>query len=659
MADGFNPDDFAAGNPPVNAGPEQSFNPEDFAVGNPEMINGADVDILGTVGPEEEPPGFFDIFTGESRMTPEMEGMPEIGAAPELNELSLRALKASAGLLSTGDTESLKQILNAQYGDQVNYTVDSRGNTIVHFPSGAYALNKPGVSGQDIIRGAFDIAAFTPAGKASSLFGAGVKATATGTGIEAIEAGTGGGFDIEDPVTAGFFGVAGKSLENILESGLSAYHRIRHGNAALPVVEAGERAGVPVLTSDVYPPQTFPGRALTESVEKVPMLGTAGVREAQQVAREEAVSDVIDKYGVFSYTDIVESLRAKAQGTKRAAGNVLEKVGNQLDPIGEVPLAETFKAMDDALDVLTDPKVIESSGAMKDLNDILMFLEKTPQNFTSLKSNRTAFREILKGIDKAERSQLPSRALAVLDRVSRGMTKDMENFAKEYLDPREFRQWKNANAVYFVQAQELTRSRLKNVLDRGDITPEQVETMLFSQKPSEVQRLYRGLTNEGRQNARAAIISKVANNLSRRGGGITPNSFNSEMKKYGLQTDTFFKGGERRALFGFLDLLNHTQRAQTAKLTTPTGQALLAPGAALAVYLEPSSLGVIGGIAGLGRVMESAPIRDALIKLRSIPKGSTRYEKQVQNVLEKMVPVIESLQRGADTGFSEEFAKAI
>lgn len=123
--------------------------------------------------------GFFDPITGTSRMTPQMESLSEIGSAPELNQLSVPAFKASLGLLTTGDTESLKGILSQQLGGDVSFSNDDKGNVIVNLPSGQYALNKPGLSGQDVVRGAFDILSFTPAGRASTIGGAALKSGLT------------------------------------------------------------------------------------------------------------------------------------------------------------------------------------------------------------------------------------------------------------------------------------------------------------------------------------------------------------------------------------------------------------------------------------------------------------------------------------------------
>lgn len=582
-----------------------------------ELVGGEDV---------SDSTGISDIFTGESRTTPELDALEEIGAAPELNELSLAAFKSSLGLLTTGKTEELKSILSSQLGDKVSFTQDSKGNEIVNLPSGQFALNKPGFSAQDLVRGVFDVASFTPAGRAASIAGVAGRSALTEAVVETAEAGVGGEFSPEDVALSGALGGFFKGLGDVVGAGFRALT----GKAASETVEAGRAAGIPVFTSDVFQPTTFVGKTAQQTGEKIPIAGTGGLREGQQKARQQAVAEVAERYGQFSYGAIVDSLKVQRNKVKSAAGSILERTGSKLDNTGPIPIDNTLSAVSRAQAELSKPGVIQSTGAIADLKTLSDTIASSPQTFTTLKENRTAFNEIIKGADKAERTQLTSRAKSLLQSVQSAMKSDMDKLAKSSLTPREFNQWQKANRVYASEAQKLTKSRLKNVLDKGDVTPESVATLLFSQKPSEVKSLFQSLTTQGRQNARSAIISKVITDLNKRAGGVTPNSFVSEVKKKGTAFDTFFRGEERKQLNGLLKVLESTRRAQEAAVTTPTGQQLLGAGtlAAAATNL-PATLGMGLTIGGIARHYESAAVRNALLRLDSIPKGSTQFEQAV------------------------------
>jgi len=430
--------------------------------------------------------------------------------------------------------------------------------------------------------------------------------------------------------------------------GLSSVAGALSKPARSELVETAADAGIPVLTSDVLPPKTFAGKMAQETAEKIPVAGTGGMREAQQEMRERAVSDIAEKYGSFSYDAIINSLKAQKDKVKRAAGSVMSQTGQKLDEVGTIPISNTSAAVDDAMQELSRPGILQSSEAGEEITNLIKTLQEAPQTFTTLRENRTAFREIIKNADKAERSQLTSRAKGLLEKVGSAMKQDMDTFAKENLTPDEFGKWQKANTVYAQEAQKLTKSRLKNVLDKGDMNPESVQTMLFSRKPSEVKTLYDSLTKEGRENARSAIISKVVGDLARRRGGITPNTFVSEMKKQGIQTDTFFKGDEKRQLDGLLKALDATRRAQDAALTTPTGQQLIGGLSVTGLAIDPiTTLTSAGTVGGLARLYESAPVRNALLRLAAAKEGSSEFD-------EALSVALRSLAAESMTGQNEE-----
>lgn len=607
---------------------------------------------------QDEDKGLIDrlgeAFTGEERMTPEIEGLPDLGEAPEFNEMSLRAFKANIGTFATGKPEDLKAIFKEQYGDDVSFTQDSKGNEIVNFPSGSYPLNRPGFSGQDIPKLVGDLSLFGKFGVGKTILGTAGKSAGVEAALEGVESAVGGEFTPKDVAEAGVFGGAFKSAESLL----GAAWRALKGTApaeAKELLKAADDAGIPIQTTDILPPKTFPGKAAQQTAEKIPLVGTGAARETQQVARQEAVDIVSQKYGEFSYKAIVDSLKTQKNKIKKAAGSVLEATGNKLDDFGKIDLINTVGSIKLAAAELKKPGVIKSGKGLDDLRELVGALKEAPQTYTTLKENRTAFREIVKSLDPTSRSQLTSRAKSLLERVESGMTKDMKSFAKENLTPQEFSKLNKANATYAEEAAKLTKTKLKNVLDKGDFTPESVKSMIFSQNPSEMKTLYNSLSQVGRENARAAVISKITTDLGKRQSGFTPNSFATELKKYEPQIKTFFKGKERRQLEGLRRVLESTRRAQDASATTITGQQMIAPAFGYAAFTDLGvTLGLSGSIGGLARLYESAPVRNALLKLGSTQKGSSSFERALSEASRALNAGAQSLRdQGKETQTQE------
>ena len=158
---------------------------------------------------QEQPKGFRDTiresFSGADRSTPELEALPNIMDAPEINSLSMPAFKSSLGFLLTGDAERQKGIIESNF-PEAQFRQDEKGNTIVALGGEEYALQKPGLELQDIARLFTQYAAFLPAGKVVQTTGKAVhglarafqvakKTAATATGLEAAAAATGAGFN--------------------------------------------------------------------------------------------------------------------------------------------------------------------------------------------------------------------------------------------------------------------------------------------------------------------------------------------------------------------------------------------------------------------------------------------------------------------------------
>jgi hypothetical protein len=579
-----------------------------------------------------------NLIFGDDRNTEKIKSMGEIIEAPEIGllkrrdsdlpydfELSLPGLKSAFGMISSSDPKEQMKIIKENY-PEATFTPDEKGNVVVGLKSGEYTLNTPGLSQSDLNRFVFDLAAFTPAGRALSIPGAIAKSALTQTAIEGGQSLSGGDFDAREVATAGALGGAFKGTEELIGAGYRAT-KGQLPTAERELIEAGEEAGVPLMTTDVIEPRTFAGKMARSTGEKIPLAGTGQVRAGQQELRERAVTEFAEKYQTPSYADIVTSIRQKSKGIKQSAGKILGDTSSKLDEVGNIPVDKARDAVDSALEQLNKPNVRVDPQAIDELTELKGLLDQ-PQTFSSLKENRTVFRDVLESFGKGERSQLPTRSKSLIQRAISGMSDDLDSFAKTNLSPKEYSSWKKANAVYADEATKLKKTRIKNILDKGDVTPENVSTMLFSQKPSEVRSLYNSLGTEGKKNARAALIYRAVDNASKRAGGLSPNAFSSELNKISKNTDIFFRGKDRKQLEGFKRLMEATRRAQDAAVETPTGQQLIGAGAGFAAFTDlGATLGLGGTAGGLSRLYESAPVRNALLRLGSVEKGSDAYLK--------------------------------
>jgi hypothetical protein len=457
-------------------------------------------------------------------------------------------------------------------------------------------------------------------------------AAAGGAGQAVAENGGGTGAQIAAALAAGIAtpaAMAGASKVASLGRGTIAPEQ-------QAIIDAGEASGVPVMTSDVLPPKTFVGRQAQAVGERVPLAGTGAIRQGQQEARQSAVTKIAAEYGTPSYETMVASLKGKVGNIKKAAGNVIDKTGQQLDAVGPVTPTKSIQAIDDAVAKLNKPNVYnpDKASQVDDLMGLRDVLAGGQQTFTSLRQSRTALREVMDSVDPAGRSQLPSYAKKLVTGVYSAMKSDMDDFALANLPQARFDKLIRANQVYGDEVQLLKASRLKNVLDKGDMTPEVVRNMIYSNKPSENRILYDSLGTAGRNQVKAALIDDAANKALRN-GDINPNAFGAELAKHDKKLDVFFKGDEREAISGLVRLMQVTRRAQSAAdAPTTTGATLLpyaAGAAALADFGATLTAAVTAG--SLARIYESPGVRDLLLKLANTSAQSAAESRYVTSLV--------------------------
>ncbi|MGL4757277.1 MAG: hypothetical protein ACRCXB_33410 [Aeromonadaceae bacterium] len=612
---------FFAAYPPMSAQKPAETRPGVGSGEKQKSLLGGAVDAIG------------EAFTGAERMTPEMQQMQPVGNAPELNALTMDAAKMGFAQLF-GSDKSQEQILQ-QMGGKIGY--DEKGNAIVELPSGRYALNKPGLSPQDVTSGIAQALAFAPAAGAGTVAKAALGAGATEAALKgAVQASGGEQVNPDEVALAAALGGAGKVAENAL-GGLYRMATGTPSGDAAAIREFSMEQGAPLLTSDIAPPSTFAGKSAQSAAEKVPFSGTGAVRAEQQAARTRLVDEFSQRFGEYRPEEVVDSLKRQTSKVKQAAGSVRQGVMDQMQGAKVVPV-NAIKAIDDEIARLSaspggvarqtaDTQTIQKLQAYKaDL--------EAEGSFQNLEQLRTNFRTDVKG----ERMVMPNRSEAAINKIYSAMSKDMSESIQSTLGPDAARKWANSNAVYRSEAENIKQTRLKSILQKGDITPEVVNNMLFSNKPSETKALYASLDKRGRDAMRAGLIGKA---VEKSGG--SPDKFLGELNRMGGKIGVAFKGADRKFAEGLQKYLAATKQASAASLMTPTGQQLMQIAVPAGVTGDVMTTGGTAtmaaiGYGGLARAYESSPVRNAVMRLQSMPAGSSAFEKQLASVQRLLIP---------------------
>lgn len=426
-------------------------------------------------------------------------------------------------------------------------------------------------------------------------------------------------------------GVAlGGAINQIGRVAGTAYRGVRGSISpeAKEAIQFANAADVPLHTTDVLQPNSRVGRMAQTTAENIPFAGTSSMRAAQQEGRSQLVNEYASRFGEYDPSIVIGSLKAKTAGIKRAAGNRLEQVQNAMTGVNIQP-SRAIQQID------TEIASLQKLGRVADnetISKLQAYREELTRNagasgpmamdLQQLSGLRSQFRQDVKG----ERTILPNRSDAAIQRVYNAMTGDIDNAIGQNLGNDTLRRYKQANAVYADEASKLQNTRLKNVLMKGDLTPEVVNNMLFSKNKSEVQNLYNSVGQIGRAQMRNGIIGKA---MEKSGG--SPDQFLRQVNLMSNQTGIAFKGRDAAYLKGLKNYLESTKRAGQAGVTTPTGQQTIPFIMGIGSVTNPALVGVGGGYGLLARVYESEPARNAMLKLANTPRGSTAFEKALSD----------------------------
>ena len=422
-------------------------------------------------------------------------------------------------------------------------------------------------------------------------------------------------------------GVAVGGAVNQLGRAVGAAYRGVKGAISPEAQEAirfANSSDVPLHTTDILQPNSRVGRMAQTTAENIPFAGTSSMRANQQEARSQLVDEFSSRFGEYDPSIVIGSLREKTTGIKKAAGNRLEQVqdamrGVNIQPSRAIQQIDTEISNLQRLGKVADNETIGKLQAYRDeLTRNVSSSGPMAMDLQQLSGLRSQFRQDVKG----ERVVMPSRSDAAIQRVYRAMTGDIDSSIGQSLGSDTLRRYKQANAVYADEASKLKNTRLKNVLMKGDLTPEVVNNMLFSKNKSEIQNLYSSVGNIGRAQMRNGIIGKA---MEKSGG--SPDQFLRQVNLMSNQTGIAFKGRDAAYLKGLKNYLESTKRAGQAGVTTPTGQQAIPFIMGIGTMTNPALVGVGGGYGLLARMYESEPARNAILRLSNTPRGSTAFEK--------------------------------
>ncbi|HFH0415480.1 TPA: DNA transfer protein [Salmonella enterica subsp. diarizonae serovar 61:i:z] len=413
---------------------------------------------------------------------------------------------------------------------------------------------------------------------------------------------------------------------------------------AKQLINTAESMGITPMTSDIARPVNEMGalgKGLVQGGEGA-ILGTGSKRAEQYATRSKLVSNYLDRFGEYNPDDVVQSLTRTLKGRKDAAGAVINDVTNKMgnatiDTSNTMNALNTAIARQERLGSSANKNLLSSLRSLRD--EIINPATDLDMTFDLLRQHRTAFRSNVQG----DSMVFPNQAKAATNMVENAMSRDLRNAVGKSLRASDAAAYLKANSDYANVYNKVLNKNIANKLNKAsnEATPELINSVVYSRKPSDVKRIWSALDNKGKDAMRAAYISKIAEKT-----GDSPAKFINEVNKLKAQSggeiyNTIFSGRHMKELDALHDVLRQTARSDSANVVTQTGQALANPvrlGAAIPTLGK--SLAAEAGYGLAMRVYESKPVRNMLLRLANTKPGTPAYERALNQAATAVRPLL-------------------
>lgn len=368
-----------------------------------------------------------------------------------------------------------------------------------------------------------------------------------------------------------------------------------------------------------------------------------GLGGAEQYAtRSKLVSNYFDRFGEYNPDDVVKSLTTTLRGRKDAAGAVINDVTNKMgnaavDTTNTMNALNTAIARQERLGTSANQSLLTSLRNLREeLANPATDLDVT---FDLLRQHRTAFRSNVQG----DSMVFPNQAKAATNMVENAMSKDLRNAVAKNLGASDAAKYLKANSDYANVYNKVLNKNIANKLNKAssEASPELINTVVLSRKPSDVKRIWSALDDKGKDAMRAAYVSKIAEKA-----GDSPAKFITEVNKLKSQSggeiyNTIFSGKHMKELDALHEVLQQTARSDTANVVTQTGQSqanrIRTIGATATLGV---SMGLEAGFGAMMRLYESKAARNMLLRLANVKPGTPAYERALNQAANAVRPLL-------------------
>lgn len=355
------------GDAPLPSEMAEAVEPQQLA----QLTERPDTGILSTI--KSIPAAVVEAVTGRERATEATRTLPEWTSMPELNSFSFQSALTGLGtVLST--TDQAVEIIKANY-PATEVMQDEKGNFILRssIDGKDYAI-PPGFSMGDIPRVVGGIAAFIPAGRATTILGAGLKAGLTQAGIETAKVAAGA--EVKPVEIAKDIATTG-----VLEAAVPGASRVIKAvrgtpTPPLPRIEPTMDGITPPVGAPPVSAPTMPMRELAETTKvaagetRIPGAQTRAMQVlASETAPDPKLIEAAKRLGIDQY---LQPDHVTTNQVYRELAQAVKSVPGSQARAAEI---DAFRAIGERAD-----KLVADIGGTKDMSTLSAAVQKQMQS---------------------------------------------------------------------------------------------------------------------------------------------------------------------------------------------------------------------------------------------------------------------------------------
>lgn len=424
---------------------------------------------------------------------------------------------------------------------------------------------------------------------------------------------------------------------------------------AQPAVQAAQKAGIMVTGTDVAPPETAFAQKVRYAGERMPIIGTGGMRRTQQQQRIEAVRTALQDAGAIDIQNapdkvmkdllakrgsiITKYTKEKQDVINRLSEPVYTKAPGQPEKFAETARSVDMTNLNNYLETqLTERGLLrqaesgdrQAAALVNEIRDIQRNFQGSRLFDVEAKRKRLGER-----FTDPSLATIKNEGQQIINGAYGAIVEDMGNFIENYGGKADKLQWKRANRNLKDNIDDLKDRGFASLLRTGEADPEAITRAMLSGKSAKINMLYKNLTAKGRQDADRLFLNQAYQIAKMPDGTVDPDKFNKFINKHPAVLNNMMPDSrdELRGLSKALTLTSRAAKAGTQEITGAMNQVPIAAAAAATIFGKLGAPAAIGGGAIAARTMESpARVRKAFQNLGKAPAGS-RAERLAFNGL--------------------------